>query len=514
MALPKEPRQKMINLMYLVLTALLALNVSAEILNAFKTVERSLATTNSTINTSTETIMTSFAELKSDPTKRAKAEEWEPKAKQAQELTKEMNTYIESLKQEILKGAGFDPAKNGDSTFKEDNQEVATRIMVEEGKGKELKARLAKYKDEMTKISPELSKEIETYLKQINLDVPPSKNKSHNTWETAYFEMVPTVAATTMLTKFQNDIKIAENRTVARFHQMVGEVKIRFNQFATIKNQSSNYLMPGQELSIQAGVGAFSAESAPKIVIGGRAIEVNDKGLAEFKTVVTSIGQQSIPVHYEWRDQEGNLKQFDDKIMYEVGQSNAAIALPEMNVLYIGWNNKIVVSGGGVGAEKIAIRVSGGGASVGGGNGNFIVGVSQQTDECVITAYNKVDGKTLGALTFRVRNMPSPLASVGGKRSGDGLSAAALAAQPGVAANIENFPLRLQYTVVRFKIVGTDPNSGDLETISGSGNLFTPQMKALIKNQKPGDIITVEDIYCTGPDGRTMKLPSLLYNIL
>ena len=67
MSLPAEPRQKMINLMYLVLTAMLALNVSAEILNAFKTVDNSLTGTNKTINQSTETIMASLLEKKSDP---------------------------------------------------------------------------------------------------------------------------------------------------------------------------------------------------------------------------------------------------------------------------------------------------------------------------------------------------------------------------------------------------------------------------------------------------------------
>ena len=213
MALPKEPRQKMINLMYLVLTALLALNVSAEILNAFKTVERSLGTTNTIINASTETILKSFEEVKkTDPSKKEKADYWQPKAIAAQALAKDMNDYINGLKAEIMKGADFDPVKNGDSTFKEDNQEVATRIMVEEGKGKELRARLEKYKKDMAAIAPELSKDIEKILTQINLDIPPSKNKSHNTWETAYFEMVPTVAATTMLTKFQNDVKTTENR--------------------------------------------------------------------------------------------------------------------------------------------------------------------------------------------------------------------------------------------------------------------------------------------------------------
>src|SRR5690349_17529919 len=146
MALPAEPRQKMINLMYLVLTALLALNVSAEILNAFKTVDRSLVSTNNTINNSTSTIIASFEEKMKEPESAAKAAEWKPKADRAVALTKGLNDYISSLKNQILTGAGFDPAKNGDSTYKEDNQDVATRIMVEEGKGKELKAKLEQYK--------------------------------------------------------------------------------------------------------------------------------------------------------------------------------------------------------------------------------------------------------------------------------------------------------------------------------------------------------------------------------
>src|SRR5438067_13619920 len=111
MSLPKEPRQKMINLMYLVLTALLALNVSAEILNAFKTVNNSLQNTNSTINKSTETIMASLQEKLSDQTTAAKAQIWYPKAQLAQNLTKSMYAYIQGVKDTILRAAQFNPTK-------------------------------------------------------------------------------------------------------------------------------------------------------------------------------------------------------------------------------------------------------------------------------------------------------------------------------------------------------------------------------------------------------------------
>ncbi|MGZ8561314.1 MAG: type IX secretion system motor protein PorM/GldM, partial [Flavisolibacter sp.] len=295
MSLPKEPRQKMINLMYLVLTAMLALNVSAEILNAFKTVERSLTTTNTTINASTGTIMESFEDKKEDPTSKLKAEIWMPKAETAVRLTKDLNTYIESLKMEILTAAGFDPVKNGDSLFKEDNQDIATRIMVEQGKGKELGSKLEAYKKAMVGIDDSLSKQIGVLLKQIDLDPPPTKNKANDTWEAAYFRMVPTVAATTMLTKFQNDIKTSENRVVSLFHEQVGAVKVRFNKFAAIVGQNSNYLMPDQELEIRAGIGAFSTDAKPTINIGGTNFPVDADGVATYKARASGgSGERSV----------------------------------------------------------------------------------------------------------------------------------------------------------------------------------------------------------------------------
>src|SRR6266540_1006309 len=99
MALPREPRQKMINMMYLVLTALLALNVSSEILNAFKTVNKSLEKTNETISASTG-----------------------------------VYNYIQSLKDQILTEAGGNP-KDSTVRYKEDNLDIATRIMIEKGAG-------------------------------------------------------------------------------------------------------------------------------------------------------------------------------------------------------------------------------------------------------------------------------------------------------------------------------------------------------------------------------------------
>ena len=501
----------MINLMYLVLTAMLALNVSAEILNAFKTVERSLTTTNNTINQSTSTIMASLQEKMTQSESAAKAQYWYPKAQQAQALTKELNTYIDGLKAQIMKEAGFDPATNGDSTFKEDNQDVATRIMVEQGKGKELYARLEKYKKDMAAIDGSLAAEVSTYLKQIDLSTPPTKNKGNDSWESVYFRMVPTVAATTMLSKFQNDIKTAENRTVALYHEQVGKVVVRYDNFTAIVGQSSNYIMPGQEIEIMAGVGAFSKAAAPQITIAGRGAALGEDGAAHMKLPGGGLGKHSVPVVISFRDQDGKQQTINKTIEYTVGQANASIALDKMNVLYIGVDNPITIAASGGGDDKVAANISGGGGSIRKvGAGKYIARVSSVTDNCTITV--SVDGKTAGASQFRVRTIPTPVATVGNFESGSNVPAGAFKAQGGVAAWIKDFPFELKYSVTSFTITA-DNDEGDIDEAPCQGNTWSPKAQQIVRNLKPGRLVTIDNIRAVGPDGANRKLPSLVYYI-
>jgi gliding motility-associated protein GldM len=511
MALPKEPRQKMINLMYLVLTALLALNVSAEILNAFKTVDRSLTNTNNTVNHSTETILASLEEKKSDPTSRAKAEIWYPKAKQAQDLTKEMYAYIQGLKSEILKASGFDPVKNGDSSFKQDNLDIATRIMVEEKKGKELHDRLEKYKKDLLAIDPLIAKEFANGL-QIDLTVPPTQDKGNKTWEQAYFHMVPTVAAITMLSKFQNDVKTSENRVVAYCHEQVGKVTVRFDTYAAVIGQSSNYLMPGQDIEITAGVGAFSKAAMPQISINGQGAPLGDDGASHVKFAGGGIGNHTVPIHIVYQDQDGKQQVIDKTIQYTVGQANASIALDKMNVLYIGVDNPVTIAASGGGDDKVQVSIAGGGGSITRvGAGKYNVRVNSVTDDAKITV--SVEGKVAGVSQFRVRTIPDPVGTVGGYASGDNINAGAFKAQAGVGAYIKDFPFDLKYSVVSFS-VSIDNDEGDVETSDCTGNTWNSKAQSMISRLvKPGRLVTIDGIRAQGPDGRVRKLPSLVYYI-
>lgn len=511
MALPAEPRQKMINLMYLVLTALLALNVSAEILNAFKTVDRSLTTTNSTINHSTETIIGSLQDKLGDPASHEKAAMWLPKAQQAVALTKNMNDYIQGIKEEILKEAGFDPKKNGDSSFKQDNLDITTRLMVDEKKGAELRNKLEEYRNALLKIDPAIAQQFQNSL-QVDVTMPPVQDKSNKTWEAAYFHMVPTVAAITMLSKFQNDVKTSENKVVAFCHEQVGKVAVRFDTYAAVIGQSSNYLMPGQDIEITAGVGAFSKAAQPQITINGSGAALGEDGASHAKFAGGGIGNHTIPVHIVYKDQDGKVQTIDKTITYTVGQANASIALDKMNVLYIGVDNPVSIAASGGGDDKVQASIAGGGGSITKvGPGKYNVRVNSVTDDAKITV--SVDGKVAGISQFRVRTIPPPGAYVGGYESGSNIAAGAFVNQAGVGAGIKNFPFELQYKVTSFTI-SCDNDEGDIETVDVQGNLWSARAQQMIrKNVKAGRLITVDNIKVLGPDGRTQSAPSLVYYI-
>ncbi len=275
MSLPKEPRQKMINLMYLVLTALLALNVSSEILNAFKVVDKSLMTSNENLNTANNTLYTSLEAKLKDPMTAEKAKPWNEKANLAKKLASEMSTYIDQLKTDLKAAAGSKMVEKDGKTveeFKEDDLEAATRLFGNEkggqNKGVELKDKLNAFRASMLAVDPEIAKLFANSFPVEYQDKVKGQDGKEKDFTFAYFHMTPTVAALTLLSKFQNNVKNGENQVVTYCHNQVGAVKVVYDQFAALVGQSSNYLMPGEELEINAGVGSYSKAAQPQISIG------------------------------------------------------------------------------------------------------------------------------------------------------------------------------------------------------------------------------------------------------
>ena len=510
MSLPKEPRQKMINIMYLVLTALLALNVSSEILNAFKTVRRSLESSNTTVNASTGLIMKSLEDKASAVETAEKAKPWFEKAQKVVAVSDEVFKYIESLKSSIITQAGGNPSDPSVS-FKEDNLDIVTKLFVKGGEGNKLLERLKKFQSDILGIDPEIDS---AFKKSLNIDLsnPPGQDGKTKAWDVAYFNMVPTVAGLTILSKFQNDIKGAENKVVSFCHQKVGEVKVVFDSYAAIVGQNSNYLMPGQQLEVKAGIGAFSKSSKPVISIGGSTVPIGEEGFALYKVDAGGVGAHSIPVRISFFNQNTGKDEIKEvKVEYTVGSANASIALDKMNVLYIGVDNPVTIAASGGGDDKVQAVISGGGGSLTRiGPGKYIARVNSQTEDCKITV--SVDGKIAGASQFRVRMIPESQAFIGGKASGENFNASAFITQGGVGAGIKNFPFELEYNVQSFTF--TCDTDDDLFSAANQGAAFNNQIRSAMKQHiKAGRTVTIDEIRVKGPDGRTTTAPSLVYYI-
>jgi gliding motility-associated protein GldM len=493
MALPKEPRQKMINLMYLVLTALLALNVSSEILNAFKVVDKSLMTSNTNLTAANNTLYKSLEAKLSDPLTAQKAAIWNPKAVQAQKLSGDMDAYVNQLKASLKKEAGLEMV-DGQEKFKEDDLEAATRLFGNgpggSNKGPELEKKLLDYKTAMLAIDPEINAK---FANTFPVDVAPQMGQDGKKKEftEAYFHMTPTVAALTLLSKFQNNVKNAENQVVTFCHEQVGAVKVKFDKTGVLIGQSSNYVMPGQEITITAGIGAYSSAALPQISVNGSSVPTVD-GQGTYKFQASGGGAHSVPVTIRYKDQDGNDKVDTKNVDYVVGTpGGAAVMLDKMNVFYIGVENPVTI-GSPTGWDKTNVSMSGG--TISGSGSNRTVKVSAIGPVSITV---NADGHS-SQFPFRVKRIPDPIFKVGSGKAR--VPAVEFKSQQTCRADLENFDFELRYAVVGATVYFSGANFPNVVPATISSNSLEP-IKALISRCGPGSSITFTNIRVSGPDG-------------
>lgn len=496
-------------MMYLVLTAMLALNVSAEILNAFRTVNQSLANANQIIELKNQGLFGSFDRKVADPKTAEKAKIWQAKALQARGYADNLYNYIESLKSDLMVGAG---QKKPGGDYKEDNLEAPTRLLVEGNKGKELYQKLRDYKANLFGIDNNIKKEFENTL-PIDLSIPKSNNQGNKEWEAAYFRMTPTIASITMLSKFQNDVRNSEAQVVDYCHRQIGAVEVVYDEFQAFAGTNSQYLMPGQELVITAGVGAFSKSARPSISIDGSGMALNQQGVAEYKTTVGGPGSYSKRVHITFIKPDGTPGSLDKEVQYTVGSpTGASVSADAVKVLYIGLPNPLTVSGGSAGAEKTQANIDGGGGSSlqSLGGGKYIAKVSSPGKATINVT---VEGKTT-PFDFRVKRVPDPVAMIG-QSSGGLIATNALKAQQGVRADLRDFVFEgVKFDIVSYVFYAT--GAGFTETVGtaqNSGPYFNADSKRILERCRPGTTVVIDEIKARGPDGGVRVLPTMAFNL-
>ena len=492
MALPKEPRQKMINIMYLVLTALLALNVSSEILNAFKVVTTSLDNSNTNISKANNILYGSLAEKAADPKTREKATIWNNHALKAKSLSDEFSKYIDDLKAQLIKEAT--PEGEPTENFKGDDLEAATRLFGagEHGKnrGPEFEGKLKAYRAAMLAISPEIAKEFDASL---SVDGKPATGQDGKVkdFTDAYFHMVPTLAGLTLLSKFQNNVKNSENQVTSYCQSQIGQVVVHMDQVGVLVGQSSNYVMPGQEIKVTAGVGAYSSSAKPTIVIGGSSVAVN-AGQGSATRIASGSGEQSIPVSVTFLDENGKAQTKTETVKYTVGTpGGAAVMLDKMNVFYIGVDNPVTI-GSSSGWDKTNVTMSGG--SISGSGSNRTVRVSSVGNATInVTA----DGKP-SQFQFRVKRIPDPVFKVGSGKAR--MAVVEFRGQEFCRADLLGFDFDVRYTITSATVYFS--GAGFPSVAIGQLNSNSLSSVAAFKARcVPGTSVSFTNIKASGPDG-------------
>lgn len=508
MSLPKEPRQKMINIMYLVLTALLALNVSAEILNAFKTVDHSLESATGIIDKKNADIFKSFERKVNDPVTRDKASFWYPRAEVAKKSADSLYNYIEALKKELKTEAGLKKNEEGEEVYKEDDLDAATRLFIAnppegKGKGKELYQKLVDFKNRLMSINDTLAREIGQNL-PLDLTIPKTNNKAgQGDWAYHYFHMTPAIAAITILSKLQNDVRNSESQVVEYCHKEIGEVEIVYDEFQAFAQADTRYIMQGEEITITAGIGAFSKNAQPTISIDGRGIPVKD-GAGEYKFLATSPGTYSKKVRINFKKQDGTDSYAEKEVKYTVGTPGGlVVSTDKTRVFYAGLENPLSVTGGS-GDEKVDVTFAGPGVSgTKVGPGQYIVKCATAPGTANVVA---TDGKSTQRITIPIKRPPDPLATVGGEAGGS-VSPGFFKAQLGVAAELKDFVFEgVKFRVIEFTMVFTGKGFPEFEIAEIKGSpYFSEEAKQYIKQCREGSTIVIDEIKVLGPDG-TRKL--------
>ena len=535
MSLPKEPRQLMINLMYLVLTALLAMNVSSEILNAFKIVDKSINSSTASVETKNQTTLENFKlaledpKIIADPVKYNKVKQFLDYAEQVISKTKTMQTELEGYKQEIITRAGGMDPNNPGLLLREDDLDAATAVMVEgDKKGNTMKASLTKFKSEIAAFVPttddnlslsSTNTPIEKKL-PINFDFDPSKANVDNDWSFANFHMVPAVGAITIMDKYMNDVKISESVVLDElwakaFGERRRQVPV-FKDYAILVSAPNTYLLPGEKYTANIMLGAYNKTSNNLTIrVNGSNVQVKD-GIATYTATANGKGEQTINVAASYTDpNEGTTKNYTSKASYFVGEGQASISLDKMNVFYIGVPNPITFSASGVPAGSLKYSAENCTLTPVEGINKYVVNVTTPGAKAKISlSGTRGDGTstTFGTWEYRIKRIPDPFPVIAGKKGGSAV-ANELKVQDAIIARLDNFDFDAKFSVTSFTVTYL-PRRGDPEEAQSnsqylSGPNASPSVSAIMAKLKPGDKIFFENIKAIGPDKTPRSIGSV-----
>ncbi|MBN2481147.1 MAG: gliding motility protein GldM [Bacteroidales bacterium] len=550
MAHGKEtPRQKMIGMMYLVLTALLALNVSTDVLDAFKIIDEGLQKTGNTIETKNDEIYSEFREAML--LNESKTAVWNNKAIEVKSRADSLNAYIQRLKIKVLSEAerGNIEGIVVDGEIIQDNIKATTdydtpnRIMIgneltDRSEARLLKNRIEEFREFLLNIEgseEDLPEQLREAIKSsLNTEAPGQEgtlqNREKSVWEIHKFGHSPLMGFLAIMSSMQIDLRNAESEMINYLYAQISAGEVKFNELEAVVIPNSNYIIRGNPYQAEIFLAARDTTQAPSIYIvegvsqpweetvnaetgqieynmreglNYQQIEVDLRtGKGIFERSGSSVGVKQWGGILEFQGPGGAIRRpFYEE--YQVAEGSVVVSPTKMNVFYLGVDNPVEISVPGVPANQVQASASNG--TIKRSGSSWIMNPMRQGN-CIVTVSAQLNGSwaQVGSKPFRVKTVPDPIAMVANQRSGI-ISKSVLLAQPGVVAAMpEDFEFDLTFRVTEYTVVAIV--GGFVNDVKVSGNQFNQEVRNLINGLSRGASVYIEEIRAVGPDGGVRPL--------
>lgn len=511
---PNSPRQRMINLMYLVFIAMMAINVSNEVLNGFDLVEEGLQQTISSTDQQNDILLARLQEMhRQNP---VKTKLWHDAAFGFKARTDSLYNYVQSLKTEIAKEADGKDGNPNDLDNRE-NIDAASYVMLSlDKKGEKLRQNIDNYRAFASSlVSGDRKKIVENRLNTI-----PSKKLAvdNKNWEEAMFEQMPAGAAITLLTKIQSDIRAVESEIFSDLISNVDAEDFRVNDLNALVIPKSMVVMQGGSYEGQIVLSAVDTTKLPRIFIGDKMLDPANKGM--FQIGAGGIGADKLfsgYLEFDRPDKEPLKIPFESR--YTVVEPMATVAPRLMNVLYAGINNDIDISVPGVSNNRIRAQVIGGNGTLE-AKGNYWVAKPVKVGQDFVVSVTADFGNgryvEMAKKQFKVRALPDPKAYIE-YRDADGnpkmftqgrLAKASILNAPGIKAAIDDGILNIPFRVVSFTTIMFDGMGNAVPDVSSGGN-FSEKQKDQIRRLSRGKMFFITKIRVIGPDNIEREISTM-----
>ena len=521
MSIPKEPRQIMINIMYLVLTALLALNVSAEIFNAFKVVDKSMAKSNASLDESNS----KMPELISAGAKKRESfATYADRVAPARQYSAELNQYIQNIIDTLIitSGGYMVDKETGQPTEKlkgEKDKSVTTRLLVDKGIGEELKAKILEYKTKFLSLLD--TADVASFSGDITLDVDDAtwQKKKKKSWAEMNFSHMPVQATLPILRKFQNDVKNSEATILNYLANKVGtNVDVVLDKFTVVSAAKKSYVIKGETYEADIFLSAFAgadSKTGISISVDGRSLPVDAEGVAKYSASAGGVGLRKYSASISVTNPVTNeVQTFKKEFEYEVGERSVSVSATKMNVFYIGVDNPVAVSAAGVPSNQVQVSMtgSGGGSISKNSDGTYNVKVSQQT-KLGEFAYVTVSAPGLTEKReFRVKRIPNPNAKLSNSMGGV-MGAGEFKAQKGLFAVLDNFDFDAKCEIIGYQLVRV-PRRQDPLIAANKGGGYNAEARGVVDQAKAGDTYYFENVKAKCPgDASGRDVNQLVFKI-